>query len=108
MSDYSELLKKYNLFLCYILFTPIAMSLTLIFFILDLILVPIGYIGLIIGLIQTLLDNDETMDEFEEKVQRVFTILKFIVSGLFILLFSVFIDSYNFFINLFYEPDFHE
>ena len=48
------------------------------------------------------------MDELDEKLKRVFTIFKFIIFGLFILLFSVFIDSYNFFINLFYEPDFNE
>ena len=53
------------------------------------------------------------MDELEEKIYSPefnLTCLsfKFIFFGLFILLFSVFIDSYNFFINLFYEPDFTE
>ena len=51
MSNNHELLKKYNLFLCLILYIPIAISVTLIFFIFDLLLVPIGYIGLIMGLI---------------------------------------------------------
>jgi len=51
MSNNHELLKKYNLFLCFLLYIPIAISLTLVFFILDLILVPIGYIGMILGLI---------------------------------------------------------
>ena len=46
-----------------------------------------------------------TQDEFDEKVKRVFTIIKFFFAGFPILIFSVFIDTYNFFINLFYEPE---
>ena len=44
------------------------------------------------------------MDELHEKLNRVFTILKFIFAGPFILILSVFVDTINFFINLFYEP----
>ena len=49
-------------------------------------------------------DSDETMDELHEKLNRVFTILKFILSGPFILSLSIFVDTINFFMNLFYEP----
>jgi pilus assembly protein TadC len=44
------------------------------------------------------------MDELHEKLNRVFTILKFILSGPFILSLSIFVDTINFFMNLFYEP----
>jgi hypothetical protein len=71
----------------------------------DACLVPLAYFKQLFALIKTITDNDETMDEFHEKVNRVFTIIKFFFAGLPILIFSVFIDTYNFFINLFYEPE---
>ena len=73
--------------------------------IVDTIFVPFAYFRLLYALIKTITDNDETMDEFHEKVNRVFTIIKFFFAGLPILTFSVFVDTFNFFINLFYEPE---
>ena len=55
-------------------------------------------------LIETLTDSDETMDEFHEKLERFFTILKFAFLGPFILLFTVPIDAVNFFQNLYTKP----
>lgn len=44
------------------------------------------------------------MDELHEKLKRVLTIFKFIFAGPFILTLSLFVDTINFFMNLFYEP----
>mgnify|MGYP004492100483 CR=1 FL=1 len=44
------------------------------------------------------------MDEFEEKVERVKTILKFIIVGPFMLGLSVFLDAYKYWINLYTQP----
>jgi len=44
------------------------------------------------------------MDELHEKLNRVYTIFKFILAGPFILTLSIFVDTINFFMNLFYEP----
>lgn len=49
----------------------------------------------------TLLNSDESMDEKEEKIARVKTIIKFLIFGPFILLYSIPVDTYVFFINMY-------
>ncbi len=90
--------------MCLILYLPIASIFTSLFFMIEIILVPLSYFKLILAFIQTITDSDETMDEFHEKLNRVFTIFKFIITGPFILTLSIFVDTINFFMNLFYEP----
>ena len=68
------------------------------------ILTPLAYVGHTLSLIQTITNSDETMDEFSEKIRRVMTILKFIISGPILLPVSVLINSFNFFINLYKQP----
>jgi hypothetical protein len=90
--------------MCLILYLPLAFIFTSVFIIIDIILVPLSYFKLILAFIQTITDSDETMDELHEKLNRVYTIFKFILFGPFILTFSIFVDTINFFMNLFYEP----
>ena len=65
---------------------------------------PIAYIRHLLSLINTLTDSDETMDEFDEKLQRFYTILLYGAFGLFIHLGSVPVDSFIFFYNLYTKP----
>lgn len=66
--------------------------------------VPLAYVGHVFALIQTVTDSDETMDELEEKIERVKTIFKFILIGPFMLTFSIITDAYKFWINLYTQP----
>lgn len=103
-----DLLKKYlydfNQFLCHLLYFPLAIILTCFFILICLFYAPIAYAKHTIVLIETLTDSDETMDEFHEKLERFFTILKFAFFGPFILLSTVPIDAVNFFKNLYTKP----
>jgi len=68
--------------------------------------VPFAYVTHTIALIQTLTDSDETMDDFDEKVARFFTIIKFMILGPMYLLMSIPLNSFVFFYNLYtQEPE---
>lgn len=99
-----EFLKKYNMFLCHILYSMQALLFTSIFTVFNILYVPVTYVKHTIRLIQTLTDADETMDELDEKIERFKTILKFMFGGLFVLLISVPIDSFVFLYNLYTFP----
>jgi len=62
---------------------------------------PLAYAMHTIALIQTLTDSDETMDEFDEKLMRFFTIIKFIIIGPFYLIVSIPANAIVFFYNLY-------
>lgn len=67
---------------------------------------PFAYVTHTIALIQTLTDSDETMDDFDEKVARFFTIIKFMILGPMYLLMSIPLNSFVFFYNLYtQEPE---
>ena len=83
---------------------PFGLTITVGFIVRCMFYVPWAYVKHTIVLIETLTDSDETMDEFHEKLERFFTILKFIFFGPFILLATVPIDAANFFINLYSKP----
>lgn len=80
------------------------MVLTTFFTAVNLLYSPIAYIRHLIALINTLTDADETMDEFDEKLARFYTILLYGFFGLFIHLASVPVDSGIFFYNLYTKP----
>lgn len=65
---------------------------------------PIAYLKHTYVLIKTLSNSDETMDEMSEKVQRLFTIIKFIFAAPFLLFFAVPIDMAVFMKNLYSTP----
>lgn len=103
-----ESLTKFNYFLCKILYFPVAISITIIFTIINVIIIPFAYVFHIITLINTLTNRDETMDDMKEKIRRFCTILKFMVFGPLILIQSIPVDTYVFLINLFtkaYDAD---
>ena len=95
---------KYNKFLCYLLYFPIALTFTIYFAVMTTIYAPIAYFSHTLALIQTLTDADETMDELSEKLQRALTIIYFIIAGPIVLVFSIPIDSFIFFYNLYTKP----
>ena len=96
-----ELLKKVNLFLCKILYFPVAIILTIVFSLTTFFIIPLAYVSHLIALTGTLLDKDETMDDVAEKINRVKTILKFALLGPWFLLVAVPVDTYVFWINLY-------
>ena len=95
----------YNEFLCHLLYAPLAVLFTIVFTVINCIAVPISYFLHIYNLVRTLTDADETMDEFEEKVERFFTIVKFFFFAPFILIVSIPVDSFVFAYNLYTDPD---
>ena len=99
-----EFLKKYNTFLCNILYLPIAIVFTIWFFIVTTCYVPVAYLAHSLALIKTLTNGDETMDELSEKLQRALTIVYFILAGPIVLVFSIPIDTFVFFYNLYTKP----
>jgi hypothetical protein len=103
LKDYHTLV-AYNNFLCHLLYFPLALTITLAFSVINCLYLPLAYVAHIGSLIETLTDSDETMDELSEKIQRVFTIFKFILLGPIVLLFSVPIDMLVFFGNLYTRP----
>ena len=80
------------------------MVLTMFFTILNMLYCPLAYIGHTIALIRTVTDSDETMDELDEKIARVYTIIWFIFLGPIYIIMSVFVDMYSFWINLYSKP----
>ena len=81
-----------------------AIVFTSLFTFTNLLYVPIAYVRHLLALINTLTDSDETMDEFDEKLQRFYTILKYFFLGPFLHLVSIPIDSFVFLYNLFTKP----
>jgi hypothetical protein len=67
-------------------------------------LTPIAYFKHIYVLTFTILDSDETMDELSEKLFRVWTIVKWIVGGPMILMYSCISDLFKFHRNLYTKP----
>ena len=63
-----EFLIKYNKFLCYLLYFPIALTCTAIFMVMTTMYAPVAYISHLLALIKTITDADETMDELSEKL----------------------------------------
>lgn len=60
-----------------------------------------AYFSHLYALILTLVDSNETMDDWIEKLTRVITIFKFLVLGPIYLLCSIPLDSYILFINMY-------
>jgi len=102
MSD--ESLVKYNTFLCHLLYLPLGLTFMIVFTIQNVVYMPLAYFKHTMALIQTLTDSDETMDEFDEKLRRFYTIIQFIFLGPFFLVISIPIDMVNFLINLYSKP----
>jgi hypothetical protein len=96
-----ETYKRYNEQLCKILYFPVAVIVTTFFTLLNLLIFPFSYLTHLWALINSILNSDEQMDDLSEKIQRVYTILKFAVAGPFFLLYSVPVDTYVFFINMY-------
>ena len=103
-----ENLILYNTFLCHLLYFPIGVTVTCVFTIRNIIIMPFAYFGHTLALIQTITNSDETMDELSEKFERFLTILKFIIIGPILLPVSVLINMFNFFINLYKKPRDHK
>jgi len=99
-----EYLIIYNTFLCNLLYAPIGILFLVVFTIGNICFLPLAYVGHVFALIQTVTDSDETMDELEEKIERVKTIFKFILVGPFLLTLSVITDAYKFWRNLYTQP----
>lgn len=97
-------LLKYNQFLCHVAYFPLAIIFTAVFSALNLFYVPVAYVRHLLALINTLTDSDETMDEFDEKLRRFYTILQYGFLGPFVHLASVPIDSFVYAYNLYTKP----
>lgn len=95
----------YNEFLCQLLYAPLAILFTVYFTVVNVITVPFAYILHLYSLIRTLTDADETMDDFEEKLERAFTIVKYFFIAPFYLVASIPIDSFVFAYNLYTDPE---
>ena len=102
MSD--QKLIKLNSFICHIIYFPVSVVLTISFCVSATLFTPFAYINHIIRLIDTLTNNDETMDEISEKLRRFQSIVLFVVFGPFILVFGNILDFYRFWINLYSKP----
>ena len=100
-----EFLLSYNEFLCYCLYFPISIFITSIFVVVNVIMVPIAWLSHTWALFATIIANDETMDEFEEKLQRFFTVIQFFLIGFPYLLVSIPLDIVVFYYNLFTVPE---
>ena len=100
-------LKKYNQFLCHILYAPVGLVVTITFTCINIVMLPIVYLKHTWVLASTLMSQDETIDEFKEKVKRMKTILKWIFIGPIVLLCSIPIDSCIFVYNLYTKEDEH-
>ena len=70
-----EKLIRYNRWICYLLYLPIGIIITILFSIENFLMVPVAYVSHLIVLVETLTDADETMDELSEKLTRVGTII---------------------------------
>ena len=66
-----EKLKKFNHFLCHMLYAPIGITITLFFTCINTLMLPIVYLKHIYSLVHTLMGKDETIDEFKEKIRRI-------------------------------------
>jgi hypothetical protein len=66
---------------------------------------PIAWLSHTWALFATIIANDETMDEFEEKLNRFYTVLLFFFFGFPVLVFSIPIDIFVFYYNLYTEPE---
>jgi hypothetical protein len=97
-------LKQFNHLMCLLIYFPISVLICLYFLIQSIIVTPIAYTKHIYVLTLTILDSDETMDELSEKLQRVYTIVKWVLLGPFYLLIACLSDTYKFYINLFSKP----
>lgn len=86
------------------IYFPISLILTFVFEIMNIFLVPLAYIKHLGVLIDSVANSDETMDELSEKLQRVFTIIKFAIIGLPLLIFACLLDAVNFWHNLYTKP----
>ena len=91
----------YNKFLCHLLYIPLGLFFTLVFTMQNICYMPIAYFKHIFVLIQTLTNSDETMDDFGEKLQRAYTIIKFILFAPMILILAIPIDMIIFLKNLY-------
>ena len=94
----------FNTFLCNLVYFPIGILLTVSFTITNIFFVPLAYLGHSYALIKTLTDDDETMDDAEEKLERAKTIVKFIFIGPLYLMASIFTDAWKFWKNLYTQP----
>lgn len=86
------------------IYLPIGIFICLFFLSYSIVYTPLAYFQHIYVLTLTILDSDETMDELSEKLQRIYTIIKWIILGPFFLLFSCISDLIKFYINLFTKP----
>jgi hypothetical protein len=62
---------------------------------------PFAYFFHCLALIQTLTNSDESMDDFNEKVRRALTIMKFIFIGPALLAISIPMNAIVFFYNMY-------
>lgn len=102
MSD--NKLMQLNTLTCHIIYFPISILLTLYFIVIASLFTPFAYVKHAFRLIKTLTASDESMDELSEKLNRVFTIVIFILGGPFILVVSNLIDIPRFWYNLYTKP----
>ena len=100
-----DFLYKYNKFLCFLLYLPIAILITSIFLIGTTLYTPFAWLSHLIVLIQTITEENENMDDLSEKLKRVRTIFYFLLFGLPILCLAIPCDGFVFFYNLFTSPN---
>lgn len=99
-----KFLRSYNTFLCHCVFAPLALIFCTAFTAANLVYVPAAYVRHLLSLINTVTDSDETMDEFDEKLRRVRTIVLYGFAGPFVHLASVPVDTAVFLYNLYTRP----
>lgn len=89
-----------NKFVCYILYSPIAIIVTTLFLCFNVVMVPIAYIGGLMILMVNFFSSNTVKGMF----WALYVLLKFIIVAPFIQLLSLPFNTCCFFINLFTEP----
>jgi hypothetical protein len=90
--------------MCHLLYLPISIGCVTYFSIKNILLVPVAYVAHFFALVETVTDSDETMDELSEKLERIYTIIKFAIFGFPFLMGASFLDIFKFWKNLYSKP----
>ena len=83
--------------ICKILYAPFALSFGLVFFMVNILIIPFSYFTMI-GILSTMPDKDKSF------VSGIFELLSFIILGPIVMVLSIFVDEVVFVMNLYVEP----
>ena len=98
-----ETLKKFNSFLCHLMYFPIAVTLSVCFTVFNTLLMPISLLSHLLSLTLQIFDT-KTSESLCQKVGNVF---KFMVVGTLFLLMALILDPIKFAYNLYTHKEFN-